>query len=112
MGETVTMLPHGQGSERIVGRSEGLAAGNLPRNLEPFGVLVHHRVDDVDEGFIAGEKAVAAGEQVTLQPALAHVLTENFHYAAGLGKVLIDGESRGHPSLARSGNHVDDAGAG
>jgi hypothetical protein len=34
-------------------------------------VLVEHRIHDVDEGLVAGEEAVAAGEQIALQPALA-----------------------------------------
>ena len=34
------------------------------------------------EGFIAGEEAVAAGEQIAFEPALAHVLAEHFHDAA------------------------------
>ena len=50
----------------------GLRHGMLWRDLEPFGVLVDHRVDDVDEGLVAGEEAVAAGEQVAFEPALAH----------------------------------------
>ena len=36
-------------------------------------MLVEHRVHDVDEGFIAREQSMAAGEQVTFQPALAGV---------------------------------------
>jgi hypothetical protein len=40
-------------------------------------VLVEHRVDDVNEGLVAVEDAVAAGEQVALEPALAGVLRED-----------------------------------
>ena len=43
-------------------------------DLQPFRVLVEHRVDDVDERFVAGEEAVPAGQQVAFEPALAHVL--------------------------------------
>src|SRR6516164_9577008 len=46
-------------------------------HLLPFGVLVEHRIDDVDERLITREKAMAAGEQVALEPALALVLAES-----------------------------------
>ena len=82
--EAVVVLPPDQRTEQVVELSDGLAPGNLARGLEPLGVLVHHRVDDVDEGLVAGEEAVAAGEQIALEPALAHVLAEHFHHAAGL----------------------------
>ena len=46
-------------------------------------MLVEHRVDDVDEGFVAVEQAVAAGQQVAFQPAFALVLAQHFHDATG-----------------------------
>ena len=36
----------------------------------------------MDEGLVAGEKAVAAGEQIAFEPTLAHVFAEHFHHAA------------------------------
>ena len=61
-----------------MGRRQGIFA----RHFQPFRVLVEHRVHDVDECFVAGEKAVPPGEQITFEPSLAHVLAENFHHAA------------------------------
>ena len=40
--------------------------------LQPFGVLVEHRIDDVNERLVAREEAVPPGQQVAFQPALAH----------------------------------------
>jgi hypothetical protein len=37
-------------------------------------VLVEHRIDDMNESLVAREQTVPAGEQITLQPALAQVL--------------------------------------
>jgi hypothetical protein len=45
-------------------------------------VLVEHRIHDVDECFVAGEKTVPAGEQIAFQPALAGVLGQDFHNPA------------------------------
>jgi hypothetical protein len=41
----------------------------------------------VNERLVAVEETVATAENVTLEPALARVLRENFHNAAGVGQV-------------------------
>ena len=38
-------------------------------DVQPLGVLVDHRIDDVSERLVGVEEAVPAGEQVPLQPA-------------------------------------------
>jgi hypothetical protein len=53
-------------------------------------VLIDHRVDDVNERFVAVEQAVSAGQQITLEPALALVLREHLHDASGAGQVIVD----------------------
>ena len=55
----------------------GLPPRNVARDLEPFGVLVEHGIDDVNKRLVAGEEAVASGEQIAFQPALAHVLAQH-----------------------------------
>ncbi len=65
-------------------------------HLQPLGVLGDHGVHDADEGLVAVEEAVAAGEQIALQPALAQVLGEHgVHDPAVpvqvLVQVLVDG---------------------
>ena len=53
-------------------------------------MLGKHGVHNPDEGLIAVEKAVASGEQVALQPALAHVLGEHgVHHSAAVSQVLV-----------------------
>ena len=42
-------------------------------------MLVEHRIHDVDEGLVAGEQSMAAGEQIAFEPALAKVLAEHLH---------------------------------
>ena len=65
-------------------------------NLQPFGMLIEHRIDDVDERFVAGEKTVAAGEQITFEPALTHVLAQHFHDPA-VGRFVLIGRPRSAP---------------
>ena len=76
MAETVVVLPPDMGGEQVVQRSDRTAPDDLFRRLQPFGVLVEHRIHDVDECLVAGEKAVPAGEQIAFQPALAGVLAD------------------------------------
>ena len=78
----------------------------LLRFLQPFGVLVEHRVDDVDEGLVAGEQAVAAGKDVAFEPAFERVLAEHLHHAAEDVEFAAVGIFRlvfGKPGLLRSG---------
>ncbi len=42
-------------------------------------MLIEHRIDDVNERFIAAEEAVPAGEQVTFEPTLALMLAQHLH---------------------------------
>ena len=85
VGEAVVVLPPDMGGEQVVQRRDRLAPRDCPADLQPLGVLVEHRIDDVDEGLVAGEEAVAAGEQVAFQPALAQVLAQHLHHAARRG---------------------------
>ena len=71
---------------------------------QPLGVLVEHRVDDVDEGLVGGEEAVPAGEQVAFEHAFHGVLAEHLDDAAigrqlaavgVFGEVLVDPELLG-----------------
>jgi hypothetical protein len=54
-----------QGAQ-VVQRRDPLAPRDLVAHLQPLCVLVEHRVDDVDEGFVTRELAVTPGEQVAL----------------------------------------------
>ena len=74
-------------------------------DLQPFRMLIEHRVDDVDEGLVAGEQAVAAGEQISFEPALAQMLAQHLHDAAVDAEIDVDVFDLGHPFLA--GDFVD-----
>src|SRR5690606_39809014 len=45
-------------------------------------MLIEHRVDDVDEGFVAVEEAVPPRQQVAFEPAFAQVLAQDLHHAS------------------------------
>ena len=82
MAETIVVLPPDVRGEQIIQRSDRPPPWNVARDLQPFGMLIEHRIDDVNERFVAGEEAVPAREQITFEPALALVLAQHFHHAA------------------------------
>ena len=91
--------------EQVIQRCDRLAPGNVPADLQPLGVLIEHRIDDVDEGLVAGEQAMASGEQISFEPALAQMLAQHLHDAAVGAEIDVDRFDLGHPFLA--GDFVD-----
>ena len=71
VAEPVVVLTPNMGSQQVIQRSDRTPPGNFTCNLKPFRMLIKHRINNVNEGFIAGEEAVPPGEQVSLQPTLA-----------------------------------------
>ena len=63
-------------------------------------MLIEHRVDDVDEGLVAREQAMASGEQVSFEPAFAQMLAQHLHDAAVDAEIDVDLFDFGHPFLA------------
>ena len=92
VAEAVVVLPPDVRGEQVVQRGDRPPPGDVAGRLQPLGVLVEHRIDDVDEGLVAGEEAVPAGQQVAFQPALALVLAEHLHHAALVGDVVVAGD--------------------
>ena len=88
VGEAVVVLAPDVGGEQVVQRRDRPAPRDVAGDLQPLGVLVEHRVDDVDERLVAVEQPVAAGEQVPLQPPLAEVLGQHLHHAP-VGREMI-----------------------
>ena len=77
--------------------------GRRCRHLQPLGVLVEHRIDDVDEGFVAVEQSVPPGQQIALQPAFALVLAEHLHDpAAGRQELVVRHVAASHWRLVTS----------
>ena len=82
MAESVVVLTPDVRGKQIIQRRDRTPPGDVSRNFQPFGMLIEHRIHDVDERFVAGEKAMAPGKQITFEPTLAHVLAEHFDDAA------------------------------
>ena len=89
MAEAVVILPPHVRRQQVVERRDRPAPRNAARRLEPLRVLIEHRVDDVNERFIAGEEAVTSRQQVAFEPSLAQMLAEHFHDASLRGEVLV-----------------------
>ena len=80
-------------------------------DLEPLGVLVEHRIDDVDERFVAGEEAVSAGQQVTLEPTFALVLAQHLHDPAIGRNIVVAGHDLGGRTAFRHLEHARPSGS-
>src|SRR5438034_8881068 len=100
MGEAVVILTPYVRCEQIVQRCDLASPRQLRRDFQPFGVLVEHRIDDMDEGFIAIEQSMSSGEEVALEPTLALVLAQHFHYPPGLRQIFVARKRRGVPLAA------------
>ena len=95
--EAVVILPPDVRGQQVVQRGDLPPPRQVRRDLQPLGVLVEHRIDDVDERLVAVEQPVPAGEQVALEPALALVLAEHLHHAAGGREEFVVRHGRGVP---------------
>ena len=91
------VLPPDEAGEQVVERGDRPAPLELLGHLQPLGVLVEHRVDDVDERLVAVEDPVAAGEGVALEPALAEVLGEHLHDPPARRQVVVALDDLGLP---------------
>nr|AOO94531.1 hypothetical protein [Rhizobium leguminosarum bv. trifolii] len=76
VAEAIVVLTPDMRGQQVIQRRDRLSPREFPRHLQPFGVLVEHGIDDVDEGLVAGEQAVAASQQVAFQPALAEMFAQ------------------------------------
>ena len=88
--EPVVILAPDVRGEQVVERGDGLAPGDPACDLQPLGVLVEHRVDDVDERLVAREQPVPPGQQIALEPALAGVLGEDLQHASVRRQPLVE----------------------
>ena len=71
MGEAVVVLPPDERSDQQVERGDRSPPVEFElRLLQPLGMLVVHRVDDVDERLVGVEEPVAAGQHDSLRASL------------------------------------------
>ena len=62
----VVILAPGIRGQEIGERGNRLSPRRFGGHLQPFAVLIGHRIDDRHEGFVAGKESVAAGLEVAL----------------------------------------------
>ena len=73
MAQAIMILTPDMTGEQIIERSDRAPPVEPARHLEPLGMLIEHRIDDVDEGLVAVEQAMPSGQQIAFQPALAEI---------------------------------------
>ena len=83
MREPVVILPpDGRREQDVLRRDRGAPRHVVLADVQPLGVLVEHRVDDVRERLVGVEEPVPAGEEVALEPSEQRVLRQHLHDAA------------------------------
>ena len=97
MAEAVMVLSPDMARQQIIERTDRPPPLDRPRHLQPFGMLVEHRIDDVNECLIAVEQTVSAGQQIALEPALAEMFGQHLHDASAAGEMLVIGFDRSGP---------------
>ena len=77
MRETVMILLPDVRGQQVIQRSDFPAPWQFQRDLQPFGMLAEHRIDDTNERLVTVEQPVPPGQQIAFQPALALMLAEH-----------------------------------
>ena len=103
MREAVVILTPDGGGDQQIQRGDRGAPGDIELGfVQPFGMLVNHRVDDVNERLIGGEEAVPSGQQIAFEPAFQGVFAEHLHdpaVARELAAVGVFGYQFRHPGF-------------
>jgi len=79
MRESIVILAPHMRTQQVIQRCDLAAPNQAGRDLQPFGVLIEHRIDDVNERFIAIEETMPSGQEISLEPTLALVLAQHLH---------------------------------
>ena len=77
MGEAIVVLLPDVRGEQVVQRCDLPPPRQFERDFQPFRMLAEHRIDDADESLVRVEEAMAAGQQIALEPSLALMLAEH-----------------------------------
>ena len=85
----VILLPH-RGAHDEVQRRYLLPPPQLIADLQPFGVLGSHGVDDPGKGLVGCKEAVPSCQQISFKPAFAHMFAEHgIHHPAVHGEMIV-----------------------
>ena len=106
MREPVVILSPDVGRKEIIERRDGPPPRDVIAHLQPLGVLVEHRVNDVDKRLVTGEEPMSAREQIAFEPTLALVLAQHFHHPTVGCELVVVIEPLRHPGAIGDFEHV------
>src|SRR5215212_2483524 len=86
--EAVVVVAPGRRGQKYIERGDRLPPGEVGCLLQPLGVLHYHGGGDHREGLVGREEAVAAGQEVALEPALAQMLAQDLKDPTVVGDVV------------------------
>ena len=97
MREAVVILPPDMRGQQVIQRGDFPPPRQMRRDLQPLGVLVEHRIHDMNERLVAIEKSMPSGKQITFEPAFALMFAQHLHHASGGRKKFVVRHGRGVP---------------
>src|SRR6516225_3608562 len=106
VAKAVVVLSPDVARQEIVERADGPPTGNMTANLQPFGVLVEHRIDNVNERLVTREEAVPASQVIAFEPTLALMLAEHLHDSPVRCQMIVPWVSFSHPGTVSDFQHV------
>ncbi len=105
MAEAVVILPPDMRGQEIVERSDRAPPRDLAGALQPLGVLIEHRIGDMDECLVAGERSVALAGRQASAGGLAGEAARDRQEKAMTDRVAIVDESRSVRTPDLPGGH-------
>src|SRR5450830_941819 len=89
MSKTVMHLLPDMRRKQVIKRRYFSPPRQFRGDLQPLGMLVEHRVDDMNERLVAVEDPMPPSEQVALKPAFTLMLAQHLHDPAIQGEEFI-----------------------
>src|SRR6185437_1618127 len=109
VAKAVMILAPDMRCEQIVEGRDRPPPRNAAAALQPFRVLIEHRIHDVNERLVAIEDAVPAGEEIAFEPALAGMLRQDLHHPTAGREMLVIGPPLGLPGTIGRLEHMREA---
>jgi hypothetical protein len=106
VAQPVVVLPPDMRAEQVIEGCDRTPPRDVVAYLEPFGVLVEHRVDDMDERLVARKETVPSRQQVPLEPALALMFAEDLHHPAVGREMIVFGIDIRHVAAIGDLQHI------
>lgn len=92
----VVLSPH-MACQKDVEAGKFVSPLDFVTHLEPFGMLIEHRADYVNEGLIRVQKPVSTRQEIPFEPSFTLMLRQHFHDSTVLCQKVVAFLNLSHP---------------